>query len=483
MKIKFSTRGGLTFSFKQNETFKAGTRYRYVVDNEASEVIILPDENGKYKLSKKGVYEKPLVDLRNKEIREAMAMARYMEVEVRDDKIIVHIIKTSVNFDTKSDAEIADIIDKSDKVTFSINKEDLERNHEALSDMLRSAGLYSAKMREDISYVFDVGSLFSGAGPLDLPYARDDSFDILFATDWDESAVKTYKENIGDHILRMDIRELSSDMVPDVDLIIGGPCCQGYSNEARNKNEEQRKFKRQLTEHYVRIVKEKHPLMFVMENVPQLLTAENGKYLEMILAGLSDYNITYSIVNDNDVGGYTNRKRVILVGSVKEMGKIIIPDVELNRKKTAGDAIKKVTPEWYNYNDITKSKADVVEAMSYVRPGHNYKDIPESVKKFGPSTHANRYRRLAWDEPAPTITNWRRPIMMPPEGNRILSVSEAAALMGLDKTFKVLGTLNDKQQQIGNCVTQAMAHFIKSITKNALYRYVNEMTGLSLVAA
>ena len=62
---------------------------------------------------------------------------------------------------------------------------------------------------------------------------------------------------------------------------------------------------------------------------------------------------------------------------------------------------------------------------------------------------------------------------MPLTGNRILSVSEAAALMGLNKNFKFYGSLNDKQQQVGNGVTQAIATMIKSLVKNALYGYAN----------
>ena len=74
-----------------------------------------------------------------------------------------------------------------------------------------------------------------------------------------------------------------------------------------------------------------------------------------------------------------------------------------------------------------------------------------------------------------TITNWRKVLLMPPEGNRILSVSEAAAIMGLNKNFKFLGTLDERQQQVGNGVTQAIAMFIKSIVKNALFGYMNNL--------
>ncbi len=447
MKIKFSKRG-LTFSFKENDHFHAGDHYRYVVDNKASEVHIIPDENGKYKFSKKGTEQKPLVDLRNEEIREAMAMARYMEVEIKDDKIIVHIIKTNVNIDTLSDVEFTDLLDKSESVTFSVDKEQLKDNSEALSDMLTASGLFSAKTRDDISYVFDTVSLFSGAGLLDYPFKKDDSFDIKFAVDFDKAACETYKKNIGDHILCMDMRDLDTNDVPETDLIIGGPCCQGYSNSNRAGNTEQDIKKRLLIDDYIRVVKAKKPMMFVIENVRQFITKENGKYLEKVLSELSaDYNITYSVVNDLEVGGYSKRERMILVGSCKEMDKVVIPNVELSSYKTVGDALKKVDSSWFNYNDITKASEETKKKMAQVRPGHNYKDI-EEMKDL--DRHSNVYRRLSADEPSVTITNWRKVNLMPPEGNRILSVSEAAALMGLDKNFKFYGSINDKQQQCGN---------------------------------
>ncbi len=446
MKIKISKRG-LTFSFKENETFKAGSHYRYIIDNQTSEVILLPDEKGKYKFSRKGTQNKPLVDLRNEEIKNAMSMGRYMEVEILDNKIVVHIIKTSVNISGMTEPEIKDLIARSDNITFEIDKQTLERDNKALSDMLKASGLFSRKTRKDVSYVFDTISLFSGAGLLDYPFHKDGSFDLQFAVDFDKSACETYKANIGDHIKCMDIRDLDENDVPNAELIIGGPCCQGYSNANRAGNLAQDISKRLLIDDYIRMVHAKKPLMFVIENVRQFLTKENGKYLNKVLTELSDYNITYSVINDNEVGGFTTRERMVLIGTDKSVGKIVIPDVELVRHRTTGDALKRVTTEWYNYSDITKASPDTVKKMSQVRPGHNYKDIPELAHL---DRHSNVYRRLAEDEPAVTITNWRKVNLMPPVGNRILSVSEAAALMGLNKDFKFFGSLNDRQQQVGN---------------------------------
>ena len=469
MKIKASTRG-LTFSFKENEWFKVGTRYRYVYNAINSEILIIPDENGKYKMSKKGINEKPLLDLRNSEIKELISEANYLEIEFFDDKIAIHIIKLDANIENLSDRELTDLLDKSEKTTIYTSKEALQQNNELLFDALKTSGIFSA-IAEDVSYVFDVVSLFSGAGLLDYPFSIDDCFNIKFACDFDKSACETYKANIGSHILCTDIRDLSPERVPDMDLIIGGPCCQGYSNANRHDiNKESAKSKRLLIDDYIRMVKAKKPKVFVIENVPQFLTKENGVYLEKVLTELSDYEISYQVVTDYEVGGYTKRKRMILIGS--KIGKIDIPNVELSKIHTTKDALIKVNNDWFNYSDVTKASPETEKKMSYVRPGSNYKDIPEMAHL---DRHSNVYRRLHPDEPAVTITNWRKVNLMPPVGNRILSVAEASALMGFNKNYKFLGSLNDRQQQVGNGVTRAIATFVKSLVKNAFIGYANRL--------
>lgn len=467
MRIKTSKRG-LTFSFQENETFKAGKHYRYFIDTKKNEIILLPDENGKYIFSKKGKNKKPLVDLRNKEIRETISMAQFIEIEILENRILVHVIKKEIQFELNNDRDIVSYFDDNDTDTFEISKEDLLTGDLNIYDELRSSGFFSSKQANDLKYVFDIASLFSGAGLLDLPFKNDDSFQIQFACDFDKAAVETYKKNIGNHILLKDIRSLDACEVPDVDVIIGGPCCQGFSNENRAKNTQDAKTKRKLIDEYIRIVKAKKPLIFVIENVRQFLTKESGIYLETVLSQLSDYEITYSIVKDQEVGGFTKRERMILIGS--KVGKILIPSVELTSKKVVRDAFSKVNESWYHAKDITKASKETQRKMAFVRPGHNYKDIPEMAHL---SRHSNVYRRLSMDEASVTITNWRKVNLMPPVGNRSLSVAEAAALMGLNDDFHFCGTLNDRQQQVGNGVTQAIASFVKNIVKNALYGFVN----------
>lgn len=469
MRIKYSKRG-LTFSFKGTDFFQPGVHYRYFIDVKTGEIILTADENGKYVLSRKGTEEKPLVDLRNAEIKNAISLADYLEISIENDVITVRIINKKINCENLSDKELIDLLDKEESVTFSIRKEDLLSHNDALSQMLYSSGFFAEKNAIDISYVYDVASLFSGAGLLDYPFKIDDSFDIRFGIDFDEAACKTYCENIGDHILCMDMRDLDAQMVPDVDVVIGGPCCQGYSNANRAGNEQQDKEKRLLIDDYIRIVKAKQPLVFLIENVPEFITKEQGKYLEKVLTELSEYEISYSIVCDYEVGGYSKRKRMLLIGS--KIGKILIPNVELDYVRTTGMALKKVNSSWFNFSDITKAGTETKRKMALVRPGFNYKDIPEMAHL---DRHSNVYRRLDPNEPAVTITNWRKVNLMPPKGNRILSVSEAASIMGLNKDFKFYGSLDDRQQQVGNGVTQHIARFAKTIIKTALYNYSNRI--------
>lgn len=473
MKIKYSKRG-LTFSFAPTETFQPGVRYRYVVDTKNQEVILLPEQDGKYKLSRKGASNKPLVDLRNQEIKDAIALSSGFEIEICDDRIIVHLLKKDVDIATLSEAELADYIDRSEEVSFEISKEQLMAHDSALTEMLTAAGLFSAQTVSELSYVYDTVSLFSGAGLLDYPFRHDEAFDLKFACDFDKEACETYSKNIGDHILCADMRDLREEQVPECELIIGGPCCQGYSNANRkNISKESAREKRALIDDYIRIVRAKKPLVFVIENVPQFITKEEGRYLARVLDALSkDYHITYSIIKDNEIGGYTTRQRMVLIGNQRTMAPITIPDVELNTRRTAGEALKKVNKNWFNYTDISKASEETKRKMAQVPAGGNFKNIAE-MKDL--NRHSDVYRRLQADAPAPSIVNWRKINLMPPTGNRILSVSEAAALMGLERDFHFFGSLNAKQQQVGNGVTQSIARFVKDIVKNALYGFTNAM--------
>lgn len=214
---------------------------------------------------------------------------------------------------------------------------------------------------------------------------------------------------------------------------------------------------------YMRIVEKLNPKVFAIENVPEVLTACDGSYYAAVQekAESFGYELVPSIVQDWKVGGFTTRKRAVIVGS--RIGKPSLSSIGLVRgMHTAGDALGKVDPTWTNYGDISTASEMTRKRMSFVPQGGNYTSIPEEYRTESKNRHSCTYRRLAWNEPAPTITNWRKPPLIHPLEDRTLTVAEAKALQGLPKDFRVCGTLGQKQQQIGNCVPVAIGRYIKS---------------------
>ena len=214
---------------------------------------------------------------------------------------------------------------------------------------------------------------------------------------------------------------------------------------------------------YMRIVKTLKPKVFAMENVPEVLTACGGAYFDAIKETVKEcgYELGANIVQDSKVGGYTTRKRAVILGS--RIGAVSFPPLELTSGiHTAGEALGKVTPEWSNYSDVTLPGADTKKRMSFVPQGGNYQDIPEEYRTNSKNRHSCTYRRLAWNEPSPTIVNWRKPPLIHPLEDRTLTVAEAKALQGLPGDFRICGTLGQKQQQVGNSVPVALGRYIKN---------------------
>lgn len=473
MKRIGKARRGLTFTVDP-DTVKIGQKYRYIVNKANHEVLITLADDGKNSVSRKlsGSKYKPLFDLRSKEVKELVGISDYFEIEIRGKKIIVHCIAEVANKElhlVKSNVvDLAEILN-GEVGTIELKVSGRNSIPAELVNRIPS-NVYNAE-RANSQKVYDVVSLFSGAGLLDYAF-RDNQFCFVYGVDFDKDDCATYKENIGDHIHCKDIRTVEANEIPNCNVVIGGPCCQAYSNaNRRNEYTEVGEQKRLLIDDFCRLTKAKNPDVFVIENVPQLLTKENGKYIQRVFDQLDDWEITTAVVNDSEVGGYSTRKRAIVIGS--KIGRIKIPNVKTLTVKTVRDALVKVNAEWFNYNDVTEPRESTVEAMQVIPQGGNWECAPDSIKaKHGwhkGRTQSNVFRRLSWNKPSPTITNWRKAVLIHPEENRILSVSEAAAIMGLDKGFKVYGsTLNSRQQQVCNGVTQAIGGFVKNLVKSAL---------------
>ena len=162
---------------------------------------------------------------------------------------------------------------------------------------------------------FKVISLFSGAGGMDIGFINS-GFEIVWANDFFKEAVESYKKNIGDHIVYGDITKIkSSEMPDDIDLVIGGFPCQGFSvaNNKRSMKDE-RNF---LYKEMLRVIRDKNPKFFVAENVKGILSMEKGKVIEMIKKDFESlgYKVDARLLNAAEYGVPQARERVVIIGN------------------------------------------------------------------------------------------------------------------------------------------------------------------------
>lgn len=160
-----------------------------------------------------------------------------------------------------------------------------------------------------------VVSLFSGAGGMDLGFLNA-GFEIIWANDFFEDAVNSYRKNIGKHMIHGDITKISSKDIPDgADIIIGGFPCQGFSvANTKRSMEDKRNF---LYKEMLRVIKDKKPKFFVAENVKGLLSMENGKVIEMIKSDFESlgYKVDARLLNAAEYGVPQARERVVIIGN------------------------------------------------------------------------------------------------------------------------------------------------------------------------
>lgn len=168
-----------------------------------------------------------------------------------------------------------------------------------------------------------VVSLFSGAGGMDLGFLKA-GFEIIWANDFFEDAVKSYRKNIGKHMIRGDITKISIYDIPDgADVIIGGFPCQGFSvANSKRSMEDKRNF---LYKEMLKVIAAKQPKFFLAENVKGLLSIEGGKVFDMIKSDFENlednegniigYKVEARILNAAEYGVPQARERVVIIGN------------------------------------------------------------------------------------------------------------------------------------------------------------------------
>lgn len=165
-----------------------------------------------------------------------------------------------------------------------------------------------------------VASLFAGAGGLDLGFSSA-GFEVVYANEYDSAIWETYEKNHGIKVDRRSIVDVPSSEIPNVDGIIGGPPCQSWSLAGAMRGAKDERGK--LFYEYIRILKDKKPKFFVAENVPGIISKTHLPSFLRILKEFSEcgYEVNYKLLDARDYGVPQERKRVVVVGLRKDLGK------------------------------------------------------------------------------------------------------------------------------------------------------------------
>lgn len=329
-------------------------------------------------------------------------------------------------------------------------------------------------MKKKLTYI----DLFCWAGWFSLWFQKA-GFENIFSVDIEKEFCETYKFNFPNHLLiEKDINYLTDEEIlnltgnKDIDVIIWGPPCQGFSmawNIGRKFIDDPRN---RLFKEFVRVVSIVKPKYFVMENVARLYTHNKNKTRKEIIEDFEKigYKVECKILNSADFGVPQIRKRVIFIGS-KIRNNINFPRVMVKNYKTVKEAINDLPSlksgeksDIPNHNAMNHTK-QMLEKMKYISDGGNRNEIPEHLRPK--SGDVRKYIRYNSEQPSITITGDMRKVFHYNQ-NRALTIRELARLQSFPDDFIFKGTSISAQQQIGNAVPPLMAKVIAENIKDML---------------
>jgi DNA (cytosine-5)-methyltransferase 1 len=356
--------------------------------------------------------------------------------------------------------------------------------------------------------------LFAGCGGMTVGFRRE-GFRPVMSVEWDLAAAATYAANFGEsHTHWGDIELVPDDRIPQAQVIIGGPPCQGFSNLGSKDVDDPRN---KLWKQYLRFVVHARPQVFVIENVERFSRASEFQLLleEADHGLLKDYKLSHGVLLAADYGVAQRRPRTIVIGS--RIGEIPLPK-PTHAKVPTGDLLPWETVRsrisWvdphptttelpdsmteyfgqrirgeFKANDIhfgRQPTAMSLERYDHIPPGGGRFNLPDHLlsrcwreKKTGTTDVMGRMR---WDAPSLTI---RTEFFKPEKGqylhpqwdpdhsdqriNRVITHYEASLLQDFPKDYLWCGSKTEIAKQIGNAVPSGLA---AAIAKH-LKRYLN----------
>lgn len=297
-----------------------------------------------------------------------------------------------------------------------------------------------------------IASLFAGAGGLDLGLINAGA-SVVWANDIDRDACDTYAANVGNHIICEDVCNINFSLLPEVDIVVGGFPCQGYShaNLLRSKDDVRNTLYRQL----LRCIQTVRPRVFLAENVRGILNLGKGAALAEILDGFScaGYLTTFHVVNAADYGVPQNRWRVFFVGIRTDLAGTFVPPSPTHTNPEKLKPGSQLLP-WVSIGDAL---------CGFPEPGESHFLMNHIGSKYKVSNrNFTGHRRTDPDKPSPTILargNGKGGVcaIQHPGNHRRLTVRESAIIQSFPLDFEFHGGLMSMYRQVGNAVPVRLA--------------------------
>ncbi|WP_255869537.1 DNA cytosine methyltransferase [Arthrobacter jinronghuae] len=344
--------------------------------------------------------------------------------------------------------------------------------------------------------------LFAGVGGMSLGF-RHAGFGTVVANEIDPSIAASYGMNhpktnvITEDITNLDLGAVFGEFNGRVDGVVGGPPCQGFSQKGHRKTiNDPRNY---LFRSFFEVVKVVEPKFFVMENVPNLLTNENGLFAAEIreLFETAGYHVTMRVLSAAELGIPQFRRRAVIVGSKKSQIDLTPPRV--SKTVTVWDAISDlnflgsgegVFEQSYRESPQSKYQSELragskalfnhvatrhsplaLERMALVPEGGDRTSLP--AHHLTRSIYSGTWARMERELPSVTITTrfdtpssgrFTHPLL-----DRAITVREAARLQSFPDSFVFHGNKTSQMKQVGNAVPPLLAKHVASVVRTSLF--------------
>lgn len=281
--------------------------------------------------------------------------------------------------------------------------------------------------------------LFAGIGGIRLGYQLNGGR-CVFSSEWDRDAAKTYYYNFGERPFG-DIQKIDPKDIPDFDVLLAGFPCQPFSIIG-DKEGFRHETQGTLFFNIEKILLEKKPKAFMLENVRNLTAHDNGRTFKVVLSHLKNagYDVHYKVLNALDYGVPQKRERIIICGFRKKVSFEFPPPIPVNCRKTVADIIDPEAEQdksLFVRPAIRKSRLERLKDKAFPRPYISHENVAGSITphSFSCALRAGASANYI------LINDERRP-----------SAREMLRIQGFPDEFKIVVNYGQIKHQTGNSV-------------------------------